>query len=104
MWKGDDYTGDSHTIRGPSEVYNNGYWNQNNNYAPGPDSFKCRCQQKKVDCQPTDGYDPILWCDGTDAVVDTTCSYKKIVGTKFSSQMSKEFSISKAVEAELTME
>ena len=45
-----------HTISGPYEVYYNWYWDKGGNYANGPSSIKCRCQQKKVDCQPTDSY------------------------------------------------
>ena len=60
-----------YVISGPEEVYRNTHWNFNPDSGPGPRSFKCRCTQKKVNCEPKDSYEVVLWCDGRNAVVDT---------------------------------
>ena len=43
-------------LRGPEAVYNN-HWGVSGVAADGPESFKCRCIQEPINCQPDDGYD-----------------------------------------------
>jgi len=101
MFKNAGYSGESHVISGPKEVYSNAHWGRYPG-TPGPASFRCRCIQKRVDCEPEDAYEVVLWCDGRDAVVDTTCTYEKTVGTEFSMEVSEGMSIDKTIEAEMS--
>jgi len=64
------------------------YWN----------SFKCRCQQKMLDCVPEDGWSTILECDNVDGIVDTECEYQLTLGTTWSESTSNSFSIDAGVE------
>jgi len=66
------------------------------NYGIG--SFKCRCQQKMLDCVPEDGWSTILICDNTDGIVDTECEYQLTQGTTWSESTSNSFSIDVGVE------
>jgi len=105
MYKDYGYSGDygSHVISGPAEVYRNTHWDFNTQIlGPGPLSFKCRCIQKKVDCEPEDSYEVVLWCDGRDAVVDTKCTYEKTIGTEFSNEISEGMSIDETIEYEMS--
>ena len=45
-------------LRGPDTVYNN-QWGigGTSSFGPGPASFKCRCIQEPINCEPEDGYD-----------------------------------------------
>merc|ERR1719450_1206222 len=103
MYKGYGYSGESHVISGPAEVYRNTHWDfGSGNNAPGPRSYKCRCIQKKVDCEPEDSDEVILWCDGRNAVVDTKCTYEKTIGTEFSNEISEGMSIDETIEYEMS--
>ena len=68
----------------------------------GPRSTRCRCIQKTPDCQPDDGYDPVLVCDNTNGAVDLHCSYSHTVGTAYSTSMSEQMSVSVGVKAEMS--
>jgi len=61
-------------------------------------SWKCRCQQKMLDCVPEDGWSTILVCDNTDGIVDTECEYQLTQGTTWSESTSNSFSIDVGVE------
>merc|ERR1719320_1528937 len=104
MFKGYGFTGESHVITGPYSVYNNTwghYWFWNHSKPPGPNCWKCRCQQESIECDPEDGYDVVLICDNTMGLTTTTCSYSLTIGTQFSDSMSQGMSIDTTVEAEL---
>merc|ERR1711915_808692 len=101
MYKEHRYSGQLQTIRGPAEVYKNTAWDLGLN-GPGPRSYKCRCIQKKVDCDPEDFFEVVLRCDGRNAVVDTKCTYSKTVGTEFSNEISEGMSVDTTVEAEMS--
>jgi len=103
MYRNYGYSGESHVISGPAEIYKNTYY-PNGNSVPGPRSYKCRCIQKKIDCEPEDSYEVVLWCDGRDAVVETKCKYEKTIGTAFSDEISKGMSIDVTIEAELSFQ
>jgi len=102
IYKDNGYSGESHVISGPAEVYRNTHWEWNQYLAARASAFKCRCIQKKVDCEPEDSYEVVLWCDGRDAVVDTKCSYEKTIGTEFSNKISEGMSIDETIEHELS--
>jgi len=104
MYKYNGYSGESHVISGPAEVYSNTHWDFNHIYPPGVGSFKCRCIQKKVDCEPEDSYEVVLWCDGRDTVVETKCVYQKTIGTEFSNEISEGMSIDETIEYEMSMQ
>jgi len=103
MYKGHQYLDESHVISGPAEVYRNTHWDLSNT-GPGPRSFRCRCIQKKVDCEPEDSYEVVLWCNGRDAVVETKCVWKKTIGTKFSDEISEGMSIDETIEYEMSIQ
>jgi len=94
-----NFEGSSNIVSGPAEVYENtwGNWGY-----PGARSLKCRCRQKKIDCEPSDGYEMVLYCDNTDGLAEATCSYEKTIGTSYSSSISENMSIDRTIQAELT--
>ena len=47
----------SNVITGPEAVYDNGWGTSDWSNPPGPTSWKCRCIQEPVQCQPEDGYE-----------------------------------------------
>merc|ERR1712079_982110 len=100
LFKEHNYEGERKVLRGPAAVYNN-HWGDNN--PPGPRSFKCRCIQKPISCTPTDGFDVVLTCDNTRGIVPTRCTYSQTIGTRYSSSVTKGMSVSKAVEAEMSL-
>jgi len=104
MYEHNGYSGESHVISGPAEVYNNTHWVFIPIYPAGVGSFKCRCIQKKVDCEPEDSYEVVLWCDGRDTVVETKCVYQKTIGTEFSNEISEGMSIDETIEYEMSMQ
>merc|ERR1712107_58302 len=101
-----------HVISGPEEIYNNKHWyhlastiyGPGPYLPPGPDYFKCRCEQKKIDCEPEDSLEVVMMCDQTDAVADTTCGYKRTVGTKFSEEFTNGMHIDTSVAAEMQLQ
>jgi len=103
MYERPGYSGQSHVIGGQSEVYRNTHWEAAGpSETAGPGSYKCRCVQKKVDCEPEDSYEVVLWCDGRDAVVETKCVYQKTIGTEFSDEISEGMSIDETIENEMS--
>merc|ERR1711884_603337 len=64
------YEGESHVLRGPEAVYNNHWGVSNGHMSNGPRSFKCRCIQEPINCQPDDGYDVVLVCDNLLGLAD----------------------------------
>ena len=44
-------------LTGPEAVYNNRWGVSGSGAANGPESFKCRCIQEPINCEPDDGYD-----------------------------------------------
>jgi len=104
MYKEPGYSGESHVISGPAEVYRNTHWELRHGSAPGAVSYKCRCIQKKVDCEPEDSYEVVLWCDGRNSVVETKCTYEKTIGTEFSNEISEGMSIDETIEIEMSMQ
>jgi len=104
MYEENGYSGESHVISGPAEVYRNTHWNLNHHSPAGPSSFKCRCIQKKVDCEPEDSLEVVLWCDNRNSVVETKCTYEKTIGTEFSNELSIGMHIDATIEAELSFQ
>ncbi len=69
----------------------------------GPfDTFKCRCQQKPITCTPEDRYTLVLFCDATDAIQDTTCTYTKTVGSAYTNSVEESMSIDATIAYELS--
>ena len=91
-------------IQGPNFNYNSDFGNgpEDSKLGNGPEAFKCRCIQTPPNCQPDDGYDPVLVCDNTGGVVDTSCSYSHTVGTAYSNSMTEEMSISVGLKETIT--
>jgi len=67
-------------------------------------SWKCRCQQKMLDCVPEDGWSTILLCDNTDGSVDAECEYQLTQGTTWSDSTIESLSIDAGVEAVISEE
>ena len=93
----------SKKLVGPAFVYNHnwGVDMTDKNLARGTRSFKCRCTQRPVDCQPKDGFDVILSCDNLHGKTQTKCTYSHTVGTEFSESMSNGMSVDVSVSLEL---
>lgn len=98
---------DTHVISGPAEIYDNKHW-YHGGPGPllpfGPDSFKCRCEQKKVDCDPGDSLEVVLRCDNTDGVAEAKCTYRRTIGTKYSDEISNGWHIDTSVGAEMALQ
>ena len=45
-------------VNGPDEIPNS-EWGHHEVDVFGPGSYKCRCKQKPIDCDPTDGFEVI---------------------------------------------
>ena len=91
----------SNVITGPEAVYENTWGTSDWTNPPGPTSWKCRCVQEPVLCQPEDSYEVVLVCDNTQGLVTTKCSYSQTVGTQFSDSMEEGMSVDTTVEAEM---
>ena len=91
----------SQVITGPEAVYDNGWGTSDWSNPPGPTSWKCRCVQEPVLCQPQDSYEVVLVCDNTQGVVTTKCTYAQTVGTVFSETVEEGMSVDTTVEAEM---
>ena len=50
-----DFAGESQILEGPATVYDNQFWYYG--AVAGPSSFRCRCVQEPVTCQPEDDFD-----------------------------------------------
>jgi len=59
----------------------------------GFSSFKCRCRQEPIICQPSDHYVTIMQCDNMDNDVEVTCSYTKTIGTTWTNDVTNSMSI-----------
>ena len=91
----------SQVITGPEAVYDNGWGTSDWSNPPGPTSWKCRCVQEPVLCQPQDSYEVVLVCDNTQGVVTTKCTYAQTVGTVFSETVEEGMSVDTTVKAEM---
>ena len=91
----------SNVITGPAAVYDNSWGTSDWTNPPGPTSWKCRCIQEPVQCQPEDRYEVVLVCDNTLGQVTTKCSYSQTVGTQFSESVEEGMSVDTTVEAEM---
>lgn len=67
-------------------------------YVNGFGSYKCRCEQDPIICQPTDDWRVIIQCDNTQSSVETLCSYTKTIGTTWSSSAQESMSIDTTIE------
>jgi len=61
-------------------------------------SFKCRCQQDPIICQPSDKYVTIMQCDNSNNDVESKCSYTKTIGTTWTSEVTNSMSIDTTIE------
>merc|ERR1719270_1270570 len=52
-------------------------------------SFRCRCQQDPIICQPTDNFVTIMQCDNTNSDFEAKCRYEKTIGTTWSASASE---------------
>jgi hypothetical protein len=57
---------------------------------------------KLIDCDPVDDYETILECDNTEGIVDTSCSYKQTIGTKYTDEVSEMNSIDQSIQVRKT--
>jgi len=105
MWMGYDFTGVSKAIVGPEFIYDN-TWGLigNDDYPPGPLSYKCRCIQEPINCEPEDQYEVIISCDNLLGVTTAKCSYQHTIGTEFSESVSEGMSIDASIKAELELQ
>ena len=71
--------------------------------AGGCPSIKCYCKIPNYNCKPSDTFEPVMSCDGTEAVTDTECNYYKIVGTTYQSTISEAWSYSETLEFNIKM-
>jgi len=74
-----------------------GSWRSGNGFH----SFKCRCKQKPIICQPEDRWKTIDQCDNTQSRAEISCSYKKEIGTTWSEEAKESMSIHKTIEAKM---
>ncbi len=63
----------------------------------GFDSYKCRCSQKMIDCDPSDSYANVMTCENYSSS-SITCSYTESIGTSYTYEASESMSVSVAVE------
>jgi len=69
---------------------NDAYW--------GWPSYRCRCQQDPIICQPTDQWVVIMQCDNTNNDVEAKCRYVKTIGTTWSTSALDSMSIDETIE------
>jgi len=65
-------------------------------------SYKCRCQQDPIICQPSDHYVTIMQCDNSNSDVETKCTYIKKIGTTWSTEASESMSIDTTIEESMS--
>jgi len=65
-------------------------------------SYKCRCQQDPIICQPSDHYVTIMQCDNSNNDVETKCPYTKTIGTTWTTEASKSMSIDTTIEVAMS--
>jgi len=65
-------------------------------------SFKCRCQQDPIICEPSDRWKTIMQCDNTPSSVETKCSYTKVIGTTFTNTAQESMNIDTTIEAAMS--
>jgi len=62
-------------------------------------SYRCRCEQDPIICQPTDTWNTIMQCDNTQSSTVAKCTYSKTIGTTWSASTTNSFSIDASIEA-----
>jgi len=65
-------------------------------------SFKCRCQQDPIICQPSDHYVTIMQCDNSNNDFEAKCTYTKTIGTTWTTEASNSMSIDTTIEASMS--
>lgn len=71
-------------------------------YYWGFPSYKCRCKQDPIICQPSDHYVTIMQCDNSNNDVEAKCTYTKTIGTTWTTEASKSMSIDTTIEASMS--
>merc|ERR1719270_2164578 len=74
-----------------------------NGEAWGFPSFKCRCQQDPIICQPSDHYVTIMQCDNSNNDVEAKCTYTKTIGTTWTTEASQSMSIDTTIEGAMSV-
>merc|ERR550519_3322719 len=82
-------------------VYDNPYWTQNSQFAPGPQSYVCTCKQELPDCQASDGWETVIICDNSRNSATADCSYNYDVGTTFSNSITESNSVSLTISGDI---
>merc|ERR1712064_222228 len=99
---GGGFTGDRIEYNGPATFPDSCTGNNCPPYKNGDHwgfpSFKCRCQQDPIICQPSDQYVTIMQCDNSNNDVEAKCTYTKTIGTTWTTEVSNSMSIDATIE------
>jgi len=95
------YNGGWNVYEGPGiwPKIENGPNSENAGCAKGRPGIMCRCSMRHFSCVPEDGFDVVLDCDATNAIVDTECNYMKTMGTTYTETYSNSMSLDVTVKA-----
>jgi len=99
MFKG-EYNGES--VPQTTSVFYNRFGDHDGSGVYGPRSHICSCVQEPISCQPTDGWEAVVYCDNKNGVEPATCSYTVSVGTSYGETETNSRNIGAGVSASVT--